>query len=116
MGAAKFAPDVDVYTAQAWMTDDDVSVVDRWKAAWHKNGAAVTGGITAPTLRVIKDTDGTDLIPTTPMIPVGGTGFLQVIEGANRVANGASYSVVLEATIDGAVRTVYSSMSRDSVV
>lgn len=106
INAAAFAADTDVYTAKAWMVDDNTGTTDRWIVAWYKNGAPVTTGITVPTIQIVKASDGTNLLAATAMTQIGSTGSYKY-DSASRVVDGAAYLVVLVATIASATRTWY---------
>lgn len=90
------------------MKHDNNGAVDRWLAAWHRNGAPVTTGITVPTLQVVKAADATDLIAASAMTQVGTTGvYAYNATGSARVLDGAGYLAVVTATIGGSSRTAY---------
>lgn len=104
-----------VYQAKIWLCDDDTGTTDRYEVVWHKNGQPVTSGITSPTIQVIKASDGTDLIASTAMTQIGATGLYKYdATGASRIVDGAAYIVKIQATIDGATRTWYQPLSRDT--
>ncbi len=116
-GAGTFAALVqqDVYTAKARFIDDDLATTDRYVISWHKNGSVVTSGVTSPTIRVVKVSDGTDLIATSTMVEISGLSrFRYDAVGAARVASGSSYLAIFSATIDGVVRSWDYVFGRDS--
>lgn len=102
---AKFGADVDVYTAEVWLVDDDNGSTDRYLVQWYKNGALVTSGITDPTINVFKASDGTDLVAETAMTEVASKGVYKYEEATNRITDGLGYVVHVEATIDAALRS-----------
>lgn len=111
---AAFAADTAKYQAKLWYFDDDANATDRYVACWFKNGQPVTSGITAPSGQVIKAADGADLVPPADMTQVGSTGLYRLNEGSNRVVDGAAYVAKVTANIDGAVRTWFQPVGRDS--
>lgn len=102
------------YQAKVWMQDDNANTNDRYIATWYKNGVQVTSGITSPTIQVIAAATGSDLVASTSMTQIGSTGAYRYSEGTNRITDGAAYLIVVTATIDGATRTWYQPMGRDS--
>lgn len=112
-----YPSDPDVYTAKIWMFDDNGGTTDRYVACWFKNGAPYTigGGITSPQIQVIKAADGTDLIAATAMTEIGTTELYRYdATGASRTTSGVAYAAKITATIDGATRTWYQPVGRDS--
>ena len=104
-----------VYHADVWMADDNAAgtPTDHWFARWYRNGVPVTSGITSPTIQVVKP-DDTDLIASSSMT-AGSNGRLRYdATGSARLVSGVLYEVTVTATIDGATRTFYQQMSRDS--
>ena len=104
----------DVYQAKLWMQDDNTNTSDRYVVCWYKNGEPVTTGITAPTIEVIQASDGADLVAEDDMTEIASTGLYRYDEATNRVADGAAYIAKVTATIDGATRTWYQPVGRDS--
>lgn len=102
------------YQAKVWMQDDNANSNDRYVVSWYRNGVQVTSGITSPTIQVIAAATGSDLVASTSMTQIGSTGAYRYSEGTNRIADGAAYLIVVTATIDGATRTWYQPMGRDS--
>jgi hypothetical protein len=102
---ANLDSDLDSYQAYIQLTDDDNGSADRYSATWFKNGEPITSGITSPTIQVIKDADGTDLIAVTAMTEVASQGHFRYIESTNRIIDGVAYKVKIQATIGGATRT-----------
>ena len=108
-------PDATGYQAKVWMTDDDAGTSDRYTVVWFRNGQPITSSITVPTIEVIKAADGTDLIASTAMTQIGTTGtYRYTATGASRIVNGVSYIILVQATIQGATRSWYQGLSRDS--
>jgi hypothetical protein len=103
-----------VYQAKVDVVDDDGGTNDRYVTAWYKNSQPITSGITSPTIQVIKASDGTDLVASTAMTQIGSTGLYRKDEGTNRLVDGAAYMAKVQATIDGATRTWYQPVGRDS--
>lgn len=109
--------DTPIYQAKIWLVDDDSAgtPTDRWLCVWHKDGEPVTSGITSPTIQVIKASDGSDLIASTSMSQIASTGLYKYDATTTaRIADGAAYIAKVTASIDGATRTFYQPMSRDS--
>jgi hypothetical protein len=104
----------DVYQAKVWLQDDDAGTSDRYMVVWYLNGQPIFGGITLPTIQVIKIADGTDLVASTAMTQIGATGMYRYTEALNRIVSGAGYMVVVTATIASVVRTWVQPMGRDS--
>ncbi len=111
---ATFAADTSKYQAKIWIIDDNNGTTDRYIVAWFKNGEPIFSGITSPTIQVIKESDGTDLVASTAMTEIGSTGLYRYRETSNRIANGAAYVVKVAATIDSATRTWAQPIGRDS--
>lgn len=112
---AELGPNLDVYQGMINMIDDDGGVTDRWIICWFKNGAPVTAGITTPTIRVVKASDGSDLIAAgTVMTQIGTTGAYTYAEAVNRIVDGVAYFVECKATIDGQLRESRRPIGRDS--
>src|SRR5690606_6186465 len=63
----------DVYHADIQLTVDDSNSQDEYTVIWFLNGTRITSGITSPTIQVIKRSDGTDLVASTPMTEIGTT-------------------------------------------
>ena len=104
-----------VYEAKVWMVDDNGGTTDRWLVAFKKNGNALTAGITSPALQIIKASDGSDLLASTAMTQIASTGLYKYDATAGaRVTSGAGYVAKITATIDGATRTIYQHVGRDS--
>lgn len=111
---AKFGADMDTYTAEIWLVDDDSGATDLYVVKWFKNGQPINTGITTPTIQVVKVADGTDLVAETAMTAIGSTGALKYSEATNRIGDGAGYLVIAKASIDSATREACQPMSRDS--
>lgn len=97
------APSTDVYWAQI---DFEPGTTDKYTVSWTKNGVVQTSGMTNPKIKVtLRDVSGTDLIPLSSMTAVGATGAFFYDETVNKVSQGTSVIVDVEATIDAATRT-----------
>lgn len=105
----------DLYTAKVSVVDDNVGALDRHVVTWFKNGSPLSAGITLPTIQVVSVATGADLVPVTAMTEIGAIGrFRYDAAGAERLVSGASYLVLVKATIDGAVRAWEQPVGRDS--
>lgn len=105
-----------VYGARVWMVDDDAGTTDRYMVVFMKNGQPITTGITSPEIQVIKASDGTDLIGAVALTQIASTGmYRHDATTTARVTSGAAYIAKITATIDGATRTVFQPVGRDSV-
>lgn len=102
------------YQAKVGLFDDNLGVNDRYTVVFYKNSEPITAGITVPTIQIIKSSDGTDLIASTPLTQVGALGIYKHDEPTNRVVNGASYYALVTATVDGKTRSWYQQVGRDS--
>lgn len=105
-----------IYTAKAVVIDDNAASLDRYVVTWFANGAPVTSGVSSPTLRVVRVTDGTDLIASSPMVEIapGLSRFRFDASGSQRLVDGAAYIALVTATIDGAARSWDQPVGRDS--
>src|SRR3972149_6972605 len=112
--AATLASDMDTYQAKVVLLDDDTGTNDRYLVTFFKNGEPITSGITSPTIRVIKASDGTDLIAVTALSEIGSLGMYQKAEATNRVVDGSGYVAKVQATIASATRTWLQPIGRDS--
>ena len=105
----------DVYTAKVLLLDDNAGTVDRYVVSWFKNGSVVLTGVTSPTIRVVKVSDGADLVPVTAMTEVGLLSrFRYDASAAERIAAGSAYLAIASATIGGAARSWDQPVGRDS--
>jgi hypothetical protein len=104
----------DTYQVKVTLDRDSVGTTDRYSVAFFKNGQPVVAGITSPTIQVIKQTDGSDLVASTALTQVASTGLYKYTDGTNRVTVGAAYYALVTATIDGSSRTWNQPVSRDS--
>ena len=107
-----YDPFDNTYQAKVWMSDDDNGTNDRYTARWFKNGQPITSSVTT-SIQVIKVSDGTDLVASTSMTHVTN-GLYRYNEATNRISDGAAYEIKISATIDGAPRTWFQPVSRDS--
>lgn len=114
LNAASLNADLDTYQAKVTLTDDDGGSADRYEVRWFKNGEVVTSGITSPTIQVIKSSDATDLVASVAMTEIGSLGKYKHTETTNRIVDGATYDVKVQATIGGATREWSQPVSRDS--
>lgn len=65
---------------------------------------------------LIKASDGTDLIGATALTQIATTGlYKHDATTTARIASGAAYLAKITATIDGATRTMFQPVGRDSV-
>lgn len=105
----------DIYHADIYYTRDDAGSEDLYKAVWFKNGVRITSGITSPTIQVVKEADGSNLIASTAMTEIGTTeAFKYTATTTARQTAGESCLVIVGATIDGSARTFIRSLGRDS--
>ena len=98
------------------MADDDGGSADRYAVVFYKNSEpyVVAGGITSPTIQVY-DAAGNDLIGTTALTEIGTTEtYTYTATTTERISSGTMYIALISATIDGATRTWYQPVSRDS--
>jgi len=102
------------YQAKVWFSDDNLNVIDRYTVVFFKNSEPITAGITLPTIQVIQASDGADLIASVALTQVASLGIYKHDESTNRILNGQSYYVKIDATIDGKTRTWYQQVSRDA--
>jgi hypothetical protein len=106
--------DAHTYQAKVWVFDDDANVADRYVTIWHKDGQALTSGITSPTIQVFKSADGSDLVASSAMTQIAATGTYRYVESTNRMVTGVAYVAKVQATIDGSTRTWFQPVGRDS--
>lgn len=104
----------DVYHADVDLRIDEANTRDEWTVTWFQNGVAVTSGITAPTLQVVKRADSTDLIASTAMSQIGSIGSYKLDDAVNRTTAGEAAIAIAGATIDGAARSFRVVIGRDS--
>ena len=100
-----------------YRADIDLSITDtkdEYTVIWFKNGFKITSGITTPTIRVIKQVNGVDLIPTVAIQELGSTGRYKHDEIINRIVVGEVVLVIVRATIDSGRRSFSQLISRDS--
>lgn len=92
------------------------TLVDEYTATWFKNGTILTTGVTNPTLRVIKRTDGTDLVPQTGMDEIGSSHNFKydATTSSTRQTLGENYIVLAEANIDDEARSFSWILGRDT--
>ena len=105
----------DDYFAALKFTKDAGGAADRYVASWFKNDdPASPAASPAPTIRVVKASDGTDLIASTNMTQSGSTGSYYYNETTNLALAGQNYLMVVTATINGVSRTWKHTIGRDS--
>ena len=104
-----------VYGARVWMIDDNANTADRYIVAFLKNGQPITAGITSPQIQVLRIADGTDLVGAVALTQIATSGLWRRDETTNRIVSGAGYIAKITATIDGATRTIFQPVGRDSV-
>ncbi len=64
----------DIYHADIQFTRDQAGTTDEYTVSLYKNGERVTSGLdAAPTLRVVKRSDGTELFAAATMTQIGST-------------------------------------------
>lgn len=115
IAAVAIDADTDVYSARITLIDDNAGTTDRYVVNWYKNGQDVISGITSPTIRVVKASDGSDLIASTAMTQIASTGAYRYDATTTaRVVSGAAYFVIVGATIGGSARTYRQGWGRDS--
>jgi len=117
--ASQFDASMQSYQAKVWNFDDDLAgtPTDRYGVAFFKNGNFITAGIGAPSIRVLRNVDGVDLIPTIALVAVPGFPglfFFEETSGPRRMVDGRSYFAVVTATIDAATRTWPQQIGRDN--
>ena len=104
----------DIYHADITFIRDQTNLKDEYVAIWFRNGVRVTGGITVPTINVVKRADGTDLIAVTAMTQIGTTGTYKFdASGASRQTAGESCVIIVQAIIDAATRDFARALGRD---
>lgn len=84
------------------------SATDRWTVTVYRNGVAITGAVTSPTLTVTNNS-GVALFTTAAMTRIGSTATY-VVANANMIDVTKSYAVEFVGTIDGSSRTIESNV------
>ena len=117
--ATQFDATMQSYQAKVWSFDDDLAGTpsDRYGVAFFKNGNYITAGITSPTIRVVRNADGTDLVASVALVPVAGfPGLFRYDEtsGPARMVDGQGYFAIVSATIDAATRSWPQQIGRDN--
>jgi hypothetical protein len=107
------------YQGKVWNFDDDLAgtPADRYGVAFFKNGNFVTAGITSPTLRVVRTSDGVDLVAPVALVPVPGFPGLFGYEETSapaRMIDGVGYFALVSATLDAGTRTWPQQIGRDN--
>lgn len=110
-----FAADTAKYQMKIGIHLDSGATSDRYTIAFFANSQPIFTGVTSPTLQVVKDADGTDLIAATSLTQIASTGvFKYTATGSARITPGAAYFAKVAATIDGSSRTWIQFIGRDS--
>ena len=116
-GSVTLAASETIYPADIQLTIDQANSRDEYTVTWFQNGAVVSAGITAPSIEVVRRSDGSPLIASgTTLSPIGSTGALKYDEVTNRITAGEAVLVTVSATINGSVRTWRRILTRDSDV
>lgn len=103
------------YQAKVGIIDDDTGSKDIYTANWFKDGVPIFSGITSPTIQVIKESDGSDLIASASMTQIASTGLYKYeAVTTERIIDGAHYIVKITASIDSSTRTWAQWVGRDS--
>ena len=92
------------YQAKVWPTNNEGP--DDYLLAWFKNGHPVMSGITNAKIRVVRASDGTDLVPEDYAIEVSGLGAFKYSTDL-KMETDSQYIIILKATIDGEDRIWY---------
>lgn len=109
------APSYNLYTAGIEFNKDAANSRDEYTVFFRKNGVRQTS-VTSPTIRVVKRSDGSNLIASTALTSVGSDGIhTHNATGASRTTMGESYLVIVQATIDGSTRTFEKFIGRDDL-
>lgn len=104
-----------VYHADIKLNIDDANSRDEYTITWFKNGVRITSGITVPTIKVVKRSDGTDLIASTTPTQIASTGsYKHDATTTARMTAGEDALAIVGATIDGEARTFATLVGRDS--
>lgn len=102
------------YDADIDVRKNDTAATDQWAVRFFKNGAALTSGITSPTLTVKRRSDGATLISAVTLTAALGTGdYYYAPSSSERITAGVEYEATVTATIDSATRTIMRLKGRD---
>ncbi len=113
--AMTLAASEQVYHALIDLTRDAANTRDEYTVGFQRDLVLLTSGVTSPTIQVIKRADGADLVAQTALTQIGSTGmYTYNASGAERLTLGESAIVVVRATVDAAVRTIYKVVARDA--
>ncbi len=104
----------DVYAAYVDFVVDDANSQDEYTVTWYRNGVMQTSGITSPSITVTNRSDGSDLVSNTAMTEIGSTGSYKYDENTDRVGEGETAVVTVQASINGSMRYWRKLVSRDS--
>lgn len=104
-----------IYHADVLYTRDTTSGTDRDEVTccWYKNGIPQTGGMTSPTVQIIRRSDGADLLAETAMSEAGSTGIFTYDAGSHLITPGEAAVIVVGVTLDGATHSFCRVVSRD---
>ena len=113
-GGVTLAPSESIFPADIQLTIDAGNSRDEYTVGWFQNGTPITGGVSSPTIEVVRRSDGVTLVPAgTPLTPIGSTGALKYDESTNRLASGEAAIVTVSAIIAGSARSWRRIVSRD---
>lgn len=102
------------YYAAVYFCRDQNNTVDDYLVVWYRNGIPVTSEITTPLIQIISPTDGSDILASTAMTEISGTGAYKYTEASGRITKGLGALVKVTATINGAARTFTHPVGRDT--
>lgn len=101
--------EIPVYYADIQVTIDSGNEIDEYTCTWYKNAEPLTTGISNPTIRVVKRSDGTNLVSQTSMSGLGGSEIQRFKYDASGISQtqviGQNYITICKADIDGQTRT-----------
>lgn len=95
---------VPAYQAKVWPQNE--AGTDDYLMAWFKNGQPIISGVTNAKIRVVKASDGTDLVPEDYATEIADMGAFKYSTNL-RMEPDSQYVLVLRATIDGGDRIWY---------
>lgn len=109
--------DMNVYQAKTHLLDDEANGTEYYVTIWYKNGTPIVADITDPLIQVYSVVDGSDLISENVMFEIATTGtFKYTATDTEQITAGEPYIAKVSATIDGAIRTEYTPVGRDSTL
>lgn len=104
-----------VYWANVQFERDENAGNDTYTVLFRKDENVVAAGsVSSPTIRVYKESDGSDLVASTSLTQVSGENAFSYTEGSNTISAGETYIVEVSATIDSSTRTDSKAISRDT--